>query len=239
MIVIPAIDIHDGAAVRLTRGDYHDRKIYSRSPAAVAAEFFRLGFPLIHVVDLEGAKQGKLVNFETIQSIAGVPGGGIEVGGGIRTGEDIEMLLALGVQRVITGSVAVTSPESIGTWLQEFGPEKVVIGLDIKQGRIAHSGWLHTSEFSVEEFIPRMIGFGARVFICTDVSKDGMLEGPNVKLYGELVTAFPAVEFIASGGVSSINDIHDLETTGVTGVIVGKAIYEGNISPADLKEYTS
>jgi phosphoribosylformimino-5-aminoimidazole carboxamide ribotide isomerase len=239
MIVIPAIDLYDGTAVRLTRGDYTTRKMYASSPVSVAAEFYRLGFSIIHVVDLEGAKQGKIVNLDTIESIAALAGGKVQVGGGIRTATDIETMLNIGVHRVITGSIAVSSPQLAGNWLKEFGPEKIVIGLDVKGDRIAYHGWLHTSESPVGDFILRMLEYGARIFICTDILKDGMLEGPNAHWYRRFVTDFPDAEFIASGGVSSVDDLRALGETGVSGVIVGKAIYEGKISHEDLKSYTA
>jgi phosphoribosylformimino-5-aminoimidazole carboxamide ribotide isomerase len=237
MIVIPAIDLYGGRAVRLTRGDYSARKNYSSSPVSVAAEFYRLGFSIVHVVDLEGAKQGNIVNLETIESIAALADGKVQVGGGIRTTTDIESLLNLGVHRIITGSIAVSSPELAASWLREFGPEKIVIGLDVKRDRIAYDGWLHTSDSPVADFILRMLEYGARIFICTDILKDGMLEGPNADWYRRLVIDFPDAEFIASGGVSSADDLRALEDTGVSGVIVGKAIYEGKISHEDLKSY--
>ncbi len=237
MLIIPAIDLYRGKAVRLTRGEYGSSKEYSADPVGIASDFFDAGFSLLHVVDLDGAKEGRMINVDVIRRIIALGKGSIEVGGGIRTRHDIESMLTAGAVRVILGSIAVSRPDKTGDWLREFGSDSIVIGLDLKGGRIAHSGWLQTAAQSVNTFIADMIGSGARTFICTDVEKDGMLAGPNLALYGSLVRSYADIEIIASGGISSLEDIESIRRTGVAGVIVGKAIYENKISLESLHEY--
>jgi phosphoribosylformimino-5-aminoimidazole carboxamide ribotide isomerase len=234
MLIFPAIDIFDGKCVRLRQGDYDQKTVYAASPAAIAQEFAEAGFSFLHVVDLQGAKEKKVVNWNSIESILKVRGIQIEVGGGIRTTDNISRLLDLGVQRVVVGSVAVKSPELVEYWIKKFGPEKIVVGMDVKDGSVAISGWLEDSSRKPIDFVLDLIRRGATTFICTDISRDGMLGGANIEFFTGLKTAFPQISLIASGGITSADDLVQLQKAHVFGVIVGKAIYEGRISLKEL-----
>lgn len=234
MLVYPAIDILGGKCVRLLQGKYENQTIYWDSPAEMASRFVSAGLTFVHVVDLDGAKNGCIANWKALGEILSLEGITAQVGGGIRDAEDVRQLLALGAIRLIIGSLAVKSPNSTQELLNKFGPDRIVISLDIKNGRIAYSGWTKSDEMNTETFVGQMKALGARKFICTDVSKDGMLQGPNVKLYADLMRRFPDVEVIASGGVTSLHDLHELARVGVAGVVVGKALYEHHIQLEDL-----
>jgi phosphoribosylformimino-5-aminoimidazole carboxamide ribotide isomerase len=234
MLIIPAIDIFEGKCVRLRQGDYDQKTVYATSPAEVAQQFADAGFSFLHVVDLEGAKEKKVVNWDSFQSILNIKGLQIEVGGGIRTTEDIKRLLDLGVQRVVVGSVAAKSPELVEYWIKQFGPDKVVVGMDVKDGSVVISGWLEDSSRTPVDFVLDLIRRGATTFICTDISRDGMLIGANIDFFADLRSAFPQISIIASGGITSTDDLRRLQPTHVSGVIVGKAIYEGKISLNEL-----
>jgi phosphoribosylformimino-5-aminoimidazole carboxamide ribotide isomerase len=234
MLVIPAIDIYDGKCVRLRQGDYAQQTIYSESPKVIAQQFVDAGLHFLHIVDLQGAKEKKIVNLESIRQIVSVPGIEIEVGGGIRKTEDIECLLALGVKRVVIGSAAVKSPELAQYWLQRFGGKKIIIGIDVKNDSVAISGWIEDSKREPVQCMFDLIQCGATSFICTDIARDGMLAGVNNDFYRRLTSAFPSTAIIASGGISSADDIRQLAGTKVAGVIVGKAIYENSITLNEL-----
>jgi phosphoribosylformimino-5-aminoimidazole carboxamide ribotide isomerase len=234
MLIIPAIDIYDGKCVRLRQGDYEQKTVYSASPAEVAKQFAGAGFGYLHVVDLQGAKEKKIVNWKSISSIVNIQGLHIEVGGGIRTTDDIKQLLDAGVARVVIGSVAAKSPELVEYWIQQFGSEKIVIGMDVKNGSIAVSGWLEDSHRKPMDFILDLQRRGARTFICTDISRDGMLGGINLEFFQSLKSAFQQTYIIASGGISKIDDLKLLEEINLTGVIIGKAIYEGRLPIDEL-----
>jgi len=238
MLIIPAIDIYDGKCVRLRQGDYAQQTVYSESPKTIAQQFADSGLRFLHVVDLQGAKEKKLVNVDSIKQILSVPGIEIEVGGGIRTTEDIELLLQLGVKRVVIGSAAVKSPDLAQYWLQKFGGEKIILGIDVKNDSVAISGWIEDSKREPVQFIFDLIQRGATSFICTDISRDGMLAGVNDDFYRRLTSAHPSITIIASGGISSVDDLSKLATTKVAGVVVGKAIYENKISLQELSAFS-
>ncbi|MBP8976165.1 MAG: 1-(5-phosphoribosyl)-5-[(5-phosphoribosylamino)methylideneamino]imidazole-4-carboxamide isomerase [Bacteroidetes bacterium] len=237
MLILPAIDIYNGACVRLRQGNYEFQKVYSNSPVEVAKNFLDAGFSFLHIVDLEGAKEKKIVNWSTIEALGKIQGLSLEVGGGIRTKEDIERLFSLGVKRVILGSIAVHSPRLIQEWIEEFTAERIVISVDVKNNLVAIHGWQEKSGLTAEQFIQQMIHLGARIFICTDIARDGMLKGPNNELYRHLKFIFPSIDIIASGGITTIRDIEMLVSTQVSGVIVGKALYEERISLQELLQF--
>jgi phosphoribosylformimino-5-aminoimidazole carboxamide ribotide isomerase len=236
MLIIPAIDIIDGQCVRLRRGDYEQKTVYAASPAEVAAQFADAGFTFLHVVDLQGAKEKKIVNWDSITSIIAVPGLQVEVGGGIRTTDDIKKLIEIGVSRVVIGSVAAKSPELVEYWIKQFGAERIVIGMDVKDNSVAIGGWLEDSHRAPMGFILDLTKRGAKIFICTDISRDGMLDGVNIDFYQNLKSAFPKLTIIASGGISTLEDVRGLRNVDVAGVIVGKAIYENKLPINELAE---
>jgi phosphoribosylformimino-5-aminoimidazole carboxamide ribotide isomerase len=233
MLVYPALDIFQGSCVRLVRGDFSSRTVYSNSPSSVAAGFVRGGLPYLHIVDLEGAKEERLVNGEAIRRILSTEGVRAEVGGGIRTREDITTLLGAGADRIVIGSSAVASPHVVEEWMNEFGSERFVIAVDIIRGTVAHKGWLAQANLTPSAFIQTMVEHGARTFLCTSIDRDGMLTGPNVELYAGLTGEFPELQFIASGGVGQRSDLERLSTTGCAAVVVGKALYEGRLTVAE------
>ena len=232
MRIIPAIDIIDGKCVRLSMGDYESKKVYSNDPAEMAKGFEAIGVKYLHLVDLDGARNKEVTNWEVVQNVCSSTNLTIDFGGGVRTSEEVDRLLDIGVAQINVGSLAVREPELFISWIKKHGPEKFILSVDLKDGKVATHGWMNTSEMSGEEFIN---SFSDHVFIyvvSTDISRDGMLNGPNFELYTALVNAFPDIRIIASGGVATEKDILDLVPTGVDGVITGKAIYEGKI---DLK----
>ena len=231
MNIIPAIDLINGKAVRLLKGDYEKVTVYSDDPAAVAESFEKAGAKYLHVVDLDGAKDGTTANFETIKKIIGKTDLSVEVGGGIRTLERVRQYIDIGVDRVIIGTAAVTDPDFLREAVKLYG-EKIVVGVDIKDGFVAIKGWLEISELSCKEFCKKLEDLGVKTIICTDISKDGMMSGTNRELYRELYDEFE-LNIIASGGVSSMEDIAVLSNMGLFGAIVGKAIYTGAIELSD------
>jgi len=234
MLIYPTIDIYEGKCVRLSQGDYAKQKVYSESPADVARSFLDSGLEFLHIVDLEGAKEGKIVNRKAIEAIFRVPGIRAHVGGGVRTRKDISYLFIAGAARVVVGSVAVKTPHIVQEWLREFRSERFVIAVDVRNGSVAHSGWLAQANLTPSAFIESMARFGASYFLCTDIDRDGMLEGPNPVLYSTLKEEFPSLNFIASGGVSTLQDIEILSEAGCSGAVVGKALYEGLLNPSEL-----
>jgi phosphoribosylformimino-5-aminoimidazole carboxamide ribotide isomerase len=236
MLIYPAIDIYQGKCVRLRQGDYAKQKVYSGSPEDVARSFVESGLDHLHIVDLEGAKEGKIVNRKALEAILRVPGVRAHVGGGVRTRKDISYLFIAGAVRVVVGSVAVKTPHIVQEWLREFRPERFVIAVDVRKGSVAHSGWLAQANLAPSAFIESMAQFGASHFLCTDIDRDGMLEGPNPVLYATLKEEFPPLNLIASGGISKIADIESLKRAGCSGAVVGKALYEGLLNPSDLSK---
>jgi len=234
MLIYPAIDIFQGKCVRLRQGDFAEQKVYSESPADVARSFLDEGLSFLHIVDLEGAKEGRIVNRQSIEAILRIPGIHAHVGGGIRTREDISYLFIAGATRVVVGSVAVKSPHIVQDWLSEFRSERFVIAVDVRKGTVAHSGWLERANLTPSAFIDSMARYSATHFLCTDIDRDGMLAGPNPELYTTLKKEFPSLHFIASGGISQLSDIQDLDVAGCSGAVVGKALYEGRLRPSDL-----
>ncbi len=234
MLIIPAIDIFGGKCVRLRQGDYEQKTVYAASPEEAAQQFADAGFQRLHVVDLQGAKEKKIVNWDSIASILKVPGLKVEIGGGIRTTEDIQRLINIGISRVVIGSIAAKSPEIVEKWIKQFGNERIVIGMDVKNGSVAISGWLEDSHLEPTNFVHGLVKRGAKIFICTDISRDGMLGGVNLKFFQNLRSVFPQIIIIASGGISTLADIQVLKQAKLAGVIVGKAIYEGKLPIEEL-----
>ncbi|MFT6981270.1 MAG: phosphoribosylformimino-5-aminoimidazole carboxamide ribotide isomerase [Crocinitomicaceae bacterium] len=233
MRIIPAIDIIDGKCVRLTRGDYDTSKIYNIDPVEVAKEFEANGIQFLHVVDLDGAKSKRIVNYKILEKIVSETNLSIDFGGGLKSDEDLRIAFDSGANQVTGGSVAVQNPEIFKAWLKQFGANKIILGADCKDRRIATNGWLKTSELDVLDFVLGYQAEGIESVICTDISKDGMLQGPSIELYKELLFK-SEVKLIASGGVASIQDLIDLKDIGCEGAIVGKAIYEGKITLKEL-----
>lgn len=230
MYIYPAIDLYDGKAVRLYKGDYAQMTVYSENPAEVAKDFAAAGASHIHLVDLEGAKKGSPANLETISKIIEAANLFVEVGGGIRSLETVEQYLAIGVDRVILGTAAVTDPEFLEAALARYG-EKIAVGVDLKDGYVAIKGWTETSGLTAEAFFAKMEALGVKTVICTDISRDGAMKGTNRELYRELSGKF-AIDLIASGGVSTLEDVQALAEMNLHGAIIGKAYYIGAI---DLK----
>jgi phosphoribosylformimino-5-aminoimidazole carboxamide ribotide isomerase len=234
MRVFPAIDLQEGKAVRLVQGDFKQKSIVNDDPLAQAQEFQRSGIQMIHVVDLDGALLGKAANAELIEQLQAT-GLNIEVGGGIRTMAQIDAYLALGIERVIIGSAALKKPELVKKAVQKYG-EKIAVGIDAKDGKVAVSGWLDVSETEYIQLAKEMAAIGVKTIIYTDITKDGTLTGPNFAQYEQLLKAVPNVQIIASGGVSSREDLQQLANIGIYGAIVGKAYYNGAISLAEMLE---
>lgn len=230
MKLFPAIDLLDGCAVRLKKGDYQQKTVYSTDPVSVAKSFKAAGCEFIHVVDLDGARDGSQANFETIAAIARESGLGVEIGGGIRDEAAVKRYLDLGVMRVILGTAAVEKPGFAREMVARYG-DKIAVGVDIKDGMVATRGWKELSSRSCMEFCEEMEAAGVKTVICTDISRDGMLSGPASELYQELSARF-SMDFVASGGVSSMEDLRKLKEMGLYGAILGKALYEGKVDLA-------
>ena len=234
MKIIPAIDIIDGKCVRLSKGDYDTKKIYNENPVEVAKEFEDFGIQYLHLVDLDGAKAKKIINQKVIENIAKKTNLIIDFGGGIRSEEDLQKAFNSGAKKVTLGSVAVVNPELCLAWLEKFGAEKLILGADCLDRKIKTSGWLENSETDVVDFIKEYQKKGFKEVVCTDISKDGMLQGPSTALYQEIIEN-STIELIASGGISNIEDVKEMKKIGCVGTIIGKAIYEGRISLEDLR----
>ena len=228
MKIIPAIDLLDGQAVRLQKGDYDKKTLYNINPVEEAAKFKDAGFNHIHVVDLNGAKSGNFENLPIIKKIILDLGLSVQTGGGVRSADDIHLLLDAGLNGIICSSMAVKKPDEWMTAVKSQ-PGKMILGLDLKDGKMAYGGWLETSDTPIEEFLNPMIEAGLQTVLSTDIARDGMLSGPNVEMYANLQKRFPQLNWIASGGVSSINDLQKLKEHQLHGVVVGKAYYEGRI----------
>lgn len=231
--LIPAIDIINGQCVRLTKGDYDQKKVYNDDPAAVAREFEQLGFKRLHIVDLDGAKSKHIVNDAVLRKITTETNLIVDFGGGIKTEVDIEKAFEAGASMVTVGSIAVTNPELFILWLDKYGADKMILGADVRNGMISINGWKEDSTEELLPFLKKYIDSGVKNVLCTEISKDGTLQGPAVKLYKKVMEAYPQLHLIASGGVSQKEDIEELEREGIPAVVFGKAIYEGRI---DLKE---
>ena len=232
--LIPAIDVIDGKCVRLTKGDYDTKKIYNEDPVSVAKEFEAHGIRRLHVVDLDGARSKHIVNDKVLQRIARETNLVIDFGGGIKTDEDVARAFEAGAHMITIGSIAVTDPERSMEWLHKYGPEHIVLGADVRNGRVSINGWKEDSQEELIPFLDRYLSEGMRNVLCTDISKDGMLQGPAIALYREVMEHYPDCHLIASGGVSSMDDIRALEAAGIPAVVFGKAIYEGKIKLEEL-----
>lgn len=234
MILIPAIDIIDGKCVRLTQGDYDKKTIYDDDPVAVAKSFQDHGFTHLHVVDLDGARGSAPQNLFTLNRIALETDLIIDFGGGIKSEDSLIQAMRSGARMVTVGSLAVRNQNLVKFWLMKYGADKIIIGADVKEGKIAVSGWMEKTNLDVLDFINDFVDSGAEYFICTDISKDGMLGGSTIELYDTILDQFPGIKLIASGGVSTLEEIHQLKIMGLHGAIIGKAIYEGVLDIKDL-----
>jgi phosphoribosylformimino-5-aminoimidazole carboxamide ribotide isomerase len=234
MQIIPAIDIIDGKCVRLTQGDYAQKTIYNENPLEVAKEFEAAGLKRLHLVDLDGAKEGTVKNWAVLQQIAANTSLSIDFGGGIKQDKDLKIVFESGAAFATVGSLAVKQPEIFQSWLTDYGADKFLLGADVKSEKIAVAGWLETTDIDIYDFLTDYVAKGIQQVFCTDVSKDGKLEGPSIDLYKKIIEKFPSLWFIASGGVSSMDDLYVLKEIGCSGAIVGKAIYEGRIPLSEL-----
>jgi len=235
MQLIPAIDIIDGKCVRLTQGDYDSVKVYNEHPLEIAKQFEDAGLTRVHVVDLDGAKAGAVRNWKVLESIASKTALDIDFGGGIKTEKDVTIVLESGAKWATIGSIAVKDEDLFVEWIDKFGATSFILGADVKDEKIAISGWLETTDIWIYDFIRKYLRHGLKQIFCTDVKKDGLLQGPSVKLYKNIIAEFPSLHLIASGGVSSIKDLEELVAIGCNAAIVGKAIYENRISLKELK----
>ena len=231
--LIPAIDIISGQCVRLTKGDYDQKTVYGK-PLDMAKEFEQIGFERLHVVDLDGAKTRHIVNDKVLSEITAATKLTVDFGGGIKTHQDIEAAFNAGAKMVTIGSIAVTEPKLFTWWLQKYGPDRVILGADVRNGKISINGWKEDSEEDLLPFLKKYVDAGVKNVLCTEISKDGTLAGPAIDLYREVLNAYPELYLIASGGVSSIDDIKALDKAGIPAVVFGKAIYEGRIDLEDL-----
>ncbi|MFI5150655.1 MAG: 1-(5-phosphoribosyl)-5-[(5-phosphoribosylamino)methylideneamino]imidazole-4-carboxamide isomerase [Bacteroidia bacterium] len=236
MIIIPAIDIIEGKCVRLTQGDYAQKKIYNENPLEVALQFEGIGIKRLHLVDLDGAKKGSVVNQKVLEQLASKTKLVIDFGGGIKTDTDIRSVFNAGASIATVGSIAVKNKDLFLSWLNTYGSEKLLLGADVKEEKITIGGWLEGTELSVLDFLRDYQKVGVKHVFCTDVAKDGLLEGPATELYKKIIAEVEGINLIASGGVSGMKDLDDLQKAGCAGVIVGKAIYENRISMDDLSK---
>ena len=234
--LIPAIDIIDGKCVRLTKGDYDQKTVYGE-PLDMALEFERIGFKRLHVVDLDGAKSKHIVNDAVLKTITTGTTLTVDFGGGIKTNEDLEKTFAAGAKMVTVGSIAVTKPELFMGWLEKYGAERIILGADVRHGKISINGWKEDSDEDLLPFLKKYIDAGVKNVLCTEISKDGTLAGPAIDLYKRVTDAYPELHLIASGGVSNQADIEALDAAGIPAVVFGKAIYEGKINLKELWDW--
>ena len=234
--IIPAIDIINGKCVRLTKGDYAQKTEYG-DPLEMAVRFEDHGITRLHLVDLDGAREGRVVNYKVLEQIAKTTSLTIDAGGGIKSNDDLRIVFESGAQMATGGSIAVKEPELFESWIKEYGPERIILGSDFKDGKIAVSGWAEATTEELIPFIGSWIRKGIQMTICTDISKDGVLKGTSEKIYKKIIEQYPDLYLVASGGVSSLDDITSLEELKVPAVIIGKAIYEGKISLSELEQF--
>ncbi|MBQ1850971.1 MAG: 1-(5-phosphoribosyl)-5-[Paludibacteraceae bacterium] len=234
--LVPAIDIIDGKCVRLSQGDYNTKKVYGENPADMAKRFEDCGIKRLHVVDLDGAKAAHIVNYKTLESITSQTNLIVDFGGGLKTDDDLRIAFECGAAMITGGSIAVKNPDVFTGWIEKYGAERIILGADVKEKKIAVTGWLEDTDLSLDKFLDGYTQKGITKVICTDIAKDGMLKGPSTELYKEILKAHPTLHLIASGGVSSMADIKALEAAGVPAVIFGKAIYEGKITFKELEQ---
>ena len=232
--IIPAIDLIEGKCVRLSQGDFAQKKVYNENPLEVAKEFESYGLKRLHLVDLDGAKYGKVTNLKVLENVALNTSLVIDFGGGIKTDEDIQSVFDAGASLVSIGSIAVKESEKFFSWLEKYGREKVLLGADVRDGKLAINGWQTETEIEIIPFLQSYCEQGITQVFCTDISKDGLLQGVALELYQQILEHLPKLKLIASGGVSNIEDVHELDKIGCSSVIIGKAIYEGKIKLKDL-----
>lgn len=235
--IIPAIDIIEGKCVRLSQGDYDKKKVYNENPLEVAKSFEDHGIEYLHLVDLDGAKSARVVNYPILEKIANHTSLKIDFGGGVKSDEDIKKVIESGAHQVTAGSIAVKSPETVYRWMEDYGANKIILGADVRDRNIAINGWKEDSGIELFEFLNRFIERGVSTSICTDIAKDGMMSGSSIDLYKDILSEFHNLNLIASGGVSSMDEVFDLQENGLYGAIVGKAIYEGQISLNEIANY--
>ena len=237
MRIIPAIDIIDGKCVRLSKGDYNTKKIYNEDPLEVAQQFEGAGIQHLHLVDLDGARSKHIVNYKVLERIATKTKLSIDFGGGLKSDEDLRIAFESGAAQITGGSIAVSDPDTFLSWLTDYGPERIILGADAREGKIAVSGWEKESDQELVPFIQDYLEKGIRYVISTDIEKDGMLEGPSTELYAALISELPDIRLIASGGISDFKELPKLAEIGCEGVIIGKAIYENKISLRQLERF--
>lgn len=237
--IIPAIDLIDGKCVRLSQGDYAQKKIYNENPLDVAKMFEDNGLKRLHLVDLDGAKSKHVVNYNVLEKIAKNTNLVIDFGGGIKTDDDIRLVLESGAQMVTVGSIAIQDKLLFKSWLDKYSNFKIILGADVKNRMIAITGWLDVTSVYIDDFLTEYSSFGVRTVLCTDISKDGMLQGTSLELYKDLQEKFTHTHFIASGGITHISEIDELNKMGISGVVIGKAIYEGKIKVEELKRFVN
>jgi phosphoribosylformimino-5-aminoimidazole carboxamide ribotide isomerase len=237
MRIIPAIDIIDGKCVRLTKGDYDTKKVYNENPIEVAKRFESVGVQYLHLVDLDGAKANHIVNYKVLEQIASKTSLKIDFGGGLKSNEDLHIAFNSGAKQITGGSIAVKDADTFEGWIEKYGNSKIILGADCNNENIAISGWQEESQLQVIPFIKGYRAKGVKYVICTDIAKDGMLEGPSFELYKQILQEAKDVKLIASGGITTIEDINKLEDLGCEGAIIGKALYEGRISLRELETY--
>lgn len=235
--IVPAIDLIDSKCVRLTQGDYNQKKVYNEDPLEVAKMFEDAGIKYLHLVDLDGARQKHVVNHKVLERITGQTNLSVDFGGGIKTDEDLSLVLGCGASQATIGSVAVTHPDLFESWIKKYGSEKIILGADAKNGKIAVSGWMDVTDVDIFDFFDMYRRKSVEYVLCTDISRDGMLQGTAIDLYVQLVDRFPDMKIIASGGVTKAEEIDQLNEKGLFAVIIGKAIYEGRISLKELEKF--
>lgn len=236
MDIIPAIDLIDGACVRLTKGDYNTKQIYEKDPLVMAKRFEDAGIRRLHLVDLDGAKAGKVINLKVVENLCLNTSLEIDFGGGIKTETDLKHVLSAGAKWVTIGSLAVKDSEVMKDWIIRYGSETFILGADVRDGYLAVNGWLENSSLHWKTFMEDYIDCGVRQFLCTDIAKDGMLSGPSIDLYSEIMDTFPDIYLIASGGVSGKHDLIGLDEARIPAVVLGKAIYEGKITLNEISD---
>ncbi len=237
MRIIPAIDIIEGKCVRLTKGDYDQKKVYNKNPLEVAKQFEDNGIKYLHLVDLDGAKSNKIVNWKVLESIANNTNLVIDFGGGVKTDDSIRIAFECGASQITGGSIAVKDEALFTQWIEKYGAEKIILGADVKERSIAVSGWQEESNVQLFDFLDNYTAKGIEYVICTDISKDGAMEGTSLNLYREIMERFPQLKLVASGGVTERKELDQLIELGVEGVIIGKAIYENKITLQELRNY--
>ncbi len=237
MKIIPAIDIIDGKCVRLTQGDYAQKKVYNEDPLEVAKEFEDAGITNLHLVDLDGAKASQIINYKVLEKIASNTNLKIDFGGGLKSNEDLKIAFDSGANQITGGTIAVKNQELFLSWIEKYGSEKIILGADVKNEKIATNGWQEESDIELFDFLKKYLDAGIEYVICTDISRDGLLQGSAIELYEKIKTQFPNIKLIASGGVVSIQELEKLAKLNLHGAIIGKAIYEGNILLSDLTKF--